>query len=99
MILVDRPVWGGAGDTVRCAHLASDTSYEELHRFVEGLRLPRPPRFHGDHYDVAAAWWDEVVAAGATVVSSRELVRRLRDAGLRRTRRDGVRGAARARHR
>lgn len=84
-ILVDRPVWAHAGGR-RFAHLVSDASRTELEAFVGRLVLARPLRFHGDHYDVPAEAWESVVAAGAEVVSSRELVRRLRAAGLRRRR-------------
>jgi hypothetical protein len=39
---------------------------------------------------VPSEWYDEVVAAGAVPISSRELVARLRAAGLRRRKvRDG----------
>jgi hypothetical protein len=85
-ILIDAPRWPRAGDGVRFAHLASDGSHAELHAFVEELRLPRALRFHRDHYDVPEQWWDDVVARGAIPVTSRELVRRLRSAGLRRSR-------------
>jgi hypothetical protein len=85
-VLVDHPRWDRGG--TRYAHLASDRSHRELHEFVAGLELGPAPRlpFHEDHYDVPAAWWPDVVAAGATVVTTRELVRRLRAAGLRRSR-------------
>ena len=81
-VLVDHPRWDRAG--TRYAHLVSDRSRRELHEFVAELEYPL--RFHADHYDVPATWWPKVVAAGATVVTTRELVRRLRAAGLRRSR-------------
>jgi hypothetical protein len=65
------------------SHLASDSSYAELHRFAQSLGIPRRG-FDRDHYDVPAEWYDRVVAAGAVPVSSRELVARLHAAGLRR---------------
>ncbi len=82
-ILVDRPRWPAHG--TRFAHLVSDASHDELHAFASACSgsLPRPLRFHRDHYDVAEQWWDDVVRAGAHVVSTRELVRRMRAAGLR----------------
>ena len=47
-------------------------------------RLGLPDRaFHRDHYDLPDAWWKRAVDAGAVPVSSRVLVRRLRDSGLR----------------
>jgi hypothetical protein len=87
VILVDRPHWPAHG--TRFAHLVSDVSLDELHVFAASLaaELPRRLRFHRDHYDVAEQWWPVVVDAGAEVVSTHELVRRLRAAGLRRLRR------------
>jgi hypothetical protein len=83
VILVDRPRWPAHG--TRFAHLVSDVSFDELHEFASALsaNLPRPLRFHHDHYDVAEQWWQLVVDAGAEVVSTHELVWRLRAAGLR----------------
>lgn len=83
MILVDRPIWPAHGR--RFAHLISDESLEELHGFAAALGLPRRA-FHRDHYDLPDDWWDRAVAAGATPVDPREVVRRLRAAGLRRRR-------------
>mgnify|MGYP001164683580 CR=1 FL=1 len=81
MILVDQPLWSAHGR--RFAHLVSDVSHEELHRFALALGLPERA-FHGDHYDLPDDWWHRAVAAGASPVDPRELVRRLRAAGLRR---------------
>ena len=64
----------------------ADTSHAELHAFVAALPLERRLRYHDDHYDVPAAWFDVVVEQGARVVTTRELVRRIRAAGLRRSR-------------
>jgi len=64
------------------AHLASDTSYAELHAFAEALGIPKRG-FDRDHYDVPGERWADVVAAGAVPTPSRELVARLRAAGLR----------------
>jgi uncharacterized protein DUF4031 len=87
VILIDRPRWPAHG--TRFAHLASDDSLDELHAFATraSASLPRALRFHHDHYDVAEQWWQYVVDAGAEVVSTHELVRRLRAAGLRPLRR------------
>jgi hypothetical protein len=82
-IFVDEARWPGRSG-VRFAHLVSDSSFAELHEFVAALPVERPLRFHGDHYDVPAPLWEDVLAAGATVVSAREIVVRLRAAGLRR---------------
>jgi hypothetical protein len=81
MILIDPP--NAAGHGRLWSHLASDESYEELHAFARGLGIPARG-FDRDHYDVPAERYADVVAAGATPVSSRDLVRRLHEAGLRR---------------
>ncbi len=65
------------------SHLASDTSFEELHAFAGSIGFPRRA-FHRDHYDVPAERYEAVVAAGAAPVPSRELVALLSRAGLRR---------------
>jgi muramoyltetrapeptide carboxypeptidase len=80
-LLIDPPNVPGHGRL--WSHLASDVSFEELHRFASGLGIPRRA-FDRDHYDIPAERYDDVVAAGATPVPSRELVRRLHAAGLRR---------------
>lgn len=85
MILIDRAVWRAHG--TQFAHLVSDTSRAELDAFVATIDgLPRPLKFHRDHYDLPAQYWERVVDLGAEVVSTRELVQRLRAAGLRATR-------------
>ena len=81
MILIDPPNAPGHGRL--WSHLASDTSYDELHAFAAALGIPARG-FDRDHYDVPAERRADVVAAGATPVSSRELVTRLLAAGLRR---------------
>lgn len=81
MILVDEPHWPWRGR--RWAHLVSDHSYEELHRFAERLGIPRHV-FQGDHYDVPTEVRERALRLGATAVPCRELVSRLRAAGLRR---------------
>jgi len=81
MILIDPP--NAAGHGRLWSHLASDRSYDELHAFARDLGIPERG-FDRDHYDVPAEWYDQVVAAGAEPVSSRELVSRLIRAGLRR---------------
>lgn len=65
------------------SHVASDTSYDELHAFARALGIPERG-FDGDHYDVPEEYYDAVVAGGAQPVRSRELVARLTAAGLRR---------------
>ena len=81
MILIDPPDAAGRGTL--WSHLASDTSFDELHAFARDLGIPERG-FDRDHYDVPAEWYDAMIAAGATPVRSRELVRRLVAAGLRR---------------
>lgn len=83
-ILIDPAVWPWRGD--RWAHLVSDESYDELHAFAASIGIPRRA-FQGDHYDVPAWLRLEAIEAGARPVDSRELVRRLRTAGLRKRRR------------
>jgi muramoyltetrapeptide carboxypeptidase len=80
-LLIDPPNSPGHGRL--WSHLASDTSFDELHRFAASLGIPQRG-FDRDHYDIPAERYDSVVAAGASPVSSRELVVRLTAAGLRR---------------
>jgi hypothetical protein len=80
LILIDPPNAPGRGRL--WSHLASDTSYDELHAFAREIGVPERG-FDRDHYDVPSEWYDKVVEAGATPVSSRELVTRLVKAGLR----------------
>ena len=81
MIYIDPP--NAAGHGRLWSHLASDESYDELHAFAASLGIPARG-FDRDHYDVPAERYDSVVAAGATPVTSRELVRLLIESGLRR---------------
>jgi len=84
MILIDPP--NAAGHGRLWSHLASDTSYDELHEFAREVGIPERG-FDRDHYDVPAEWYDRVVEAGAHPVTSRELVERLIRTGLRRRKR------------
>lgn len=83
-VLVDPPAWPAHGRL--WSHLVSDASYEELHAFAAAMGVPRRG-FDRDHYDVPAEMYDRLVAAGAVPVSSREVVRRITAAGLRRRKR------------
>ncbi|QWA26263.1 DUF4031 domain-containing protein [Streptomyces sp. JCM17656] len=65
------------------SHLVSDVSYDELHTFAEKLGVPRRA-FERDHYDIPSHRYADAVRAGALEVSSREVVRLLQGAGLRR---------------
>ncbi|MEV6617595.1 DUF4031 domain-containing protein [Streptomyces sp. NPDC051051] len=80
-IYVDPPDWPGHGRM--WSHLVSDVSFDELHAFADGLGVPRRA-FERDHYDIPSHRYPDVVAAGAVRVSSREVVRLLTAAGLRR---------------
>lgn len=57
-------------------------SLDELHAFAASNDIPRRG-FHGDHYDVPEEYRDDLIAAGAIAVESRELIRRLKAVGLR----------------
>ncbi|HEX2895239.1 MAG TPA: DUF4031 domain-containing protein [Marmoricola sp.] len=83
-ILIDPPQvpWRGR----MWSHLASDSSHEELHAFAARVGVPARG-FDRDHYDVPAEAYDDLVAAGAVPVRSRELVERLVRSGLRRRKR------------
>ena len=79
-ILIDeaRGWWRGK----KWCHLVSDSSYDELHEFADRTGNPRRG-LQGDHYDIPEEYRAELIEAGAEQVESRELVRRLRSAGLR----------------
>ncbi|MFJ3883558.1 DUF4031 domain-containing protein [Streptomyces sp. NPDC090077] len=80
-VYIDPPVWPGHGRL--WSHLVSDVSYEELHAFAADIGCP-PRAFERDHYDVPSYRYADAVAAGAVEIGSKELVRRLTEAGLRR---------------
>jgi muramoyltetrapeptide carboxypeptidase len=79
-LLIDPPNAPGHGRM--WSHLASDTSYDELHAFARILGAPEQG-FDGDHYDIPAEWHERVIALGAVPVTSRELIERLTRSGLR----------------
>lgn len=84
---IDPPAWAAHGRL--WSHLVSDVSYDELHAFAAAAGVPRRG-FERDHYDVPAEAYDALVLAGATPVSSRELLKRLATAGLRRRKADAM---------
>ena len=69
---------------MRWCHLVSDESLAELHAFADANGLPRRG-FQGDHYDVPEEYRVGLIDGGAVEVESRELLRRLKAAGLRLT--------------
>jgi hypothetical protein len=87
-VLIDPPRWPAHGR--RWSHLVSDHSFEELHAFAAAQGIPERG-FEGDHYDVPEERYAQLVAAGARPVASRDLLRALQDAGLRRPKRRGER--------
>ena len=89
-VYVDPPVWPGHGRM--WSHLVSDVSYAELHAFARALGVP-PRAFERDHYDLPRERYADAVRAGAVEVGSKELLRRLTEAGLRRRKPNGPRPA------
>lgn len=79
-ILIDAPRWPAHG--TRFAHLVSDASLNELHAFAAAAGLPLRA-FDHDHYDIPERRHRELIDLGAELVSEKELLRRLREAGLR----------------
>jgi hypothetical protein len=75
-VYIDPPTWPGHGRM--WSHLVSDVSFDELHAFAEELGVP-PRAFERDHYDIPSHRYADMVEVG-----SKELVRRLTQAGLRR---------------
>ncbi|WP_101785134.1 DUF4031 domain-containing protein [Nonomuraea indica] len=84
-VLIDPPNWPGPRGLM-WSHLVSDHSLDELHAFAGLLGVPARA-FDRDHYDVPETVHALAVSLGAQAVSSRELLRRLIDAGLRRRKR------------
>ena len=80
MLFIDPPRWPAHGTCF--SHLISDTSVAELHSFARAAGIPERA-FDGDHYDVAEARYEALVAAGAVPVEGRILVRKLIASGLR----------------
>jgi hypothetical protein len=70
------------------SHLVSDVSFDELHLFARRSGIPERA-FERDHYDIPSHRYEELVRAGAVEVGSKELLRRLVGAGLRRPKRRG----------
>src|SRR5688500_15007041 len=79
-VLIDEPRWWFRGR--KWCHMVSDSTLVELHDFAQGMGIPRRA-LQGDDYDIPEEHRPAMVTAGAVEVESRELVRRLRAAGLR----------------
>ena len=77
---MDEPRWPAHGRL--WAHLISDTSIDELHRFAADNGLPARA-FDRDHYDVPADAYRRLIEAGARPVDGHTLVRVLIASGLR----------------
>ncbi|GAB2960992.1 MULTISPECIES: DUF4031 domain-containing protein [Streptomyces] len=80
-VYIDPPIWPGHGRL--WSHLVSDVSFDELHDFARRVGVPERA-FERDHYDIPSHRYQDAVAAGAVEVGSKELLRRLTAAGLRR---------------
>ncbi|MEU3184567.1 DUF4031 domain-containing protein [Streptomyces sp. NPDC006923] len=80
-VYIDPPTWPGHGRM--WSHMVSDESFAELHAFAASIGCPRRA-FERDHYDVPSHRYPDAVSAGAVEVGSKELVRRITEAGLRR---------------
>lgn len=79
-VLVDEARWPWRG--TRWCHLVSDDNLAELHEFAATLGMRRVG-FQGDHYDIDVEMREIAIANGAQPCDSREMIRRMRDAGLR----------------
>ncbi|POM24821.1 hypothetical protein BTM25_34590 [Actinomadura rubteroloni] len=87
MIYIDPPLWPARGRV--WSHMVSDVSYDELHTFAARIGMP-PRAFDRDHYDVPEDLYAAALSAGAHAVGCRELLSRLKAAGLRRPKRRGA---------
>ena len=67
MIMVDPPQVPMRGRM--WSHVASDTSYEELHEFARAVGIPERG-FDRDHYDVPDEWYDRMAEAAANTSQS-----------------------------
>ncbi|MFD7441508.1 DUF4031 domain-containing protein [Streptomyces sp. NPDC059909] len=83
-VYIDPPNWPGHGRM--WSHMVSDVSFDELHAFAASIGCPARA-FERDHYDVPAHRYADAVRAGAVEIGSKELVRRITEAGLRRRKR------------
>ena len=79
-LFVDECRWPWRGR--RWCHLISGDSTDELHAFAVRLGLPRQA-FQGDHYDLDEPLRSGAIHQGAQPIGSRDLIRLLRDGGMR----------------
>lgn len=79
-VFIDPPAWPAHGTVF--SHLVSDGSLRELRLFARAAEVP-DRALDLDHYDVPAARYDDLVAAGAVPVEGGDLARRLAGSGLR----------------
>lgn len=79
-ILVDQARWPWRGNY--WCHLVTDSHLGELHDFAEQLGCRRVG-FQGDHYDIDVETRQLAIELGAVELDSRDLVRRMKAAGLR----------------
>lgn len=80
MIFIDPPFWPAHGTVF--SHLISDASLAELHAFAATNGVAERA-FDLDHYDVPERIYKDLVDAGATPISGKELARTLAASGLR----------------
>ena len=79
-ILIDTAIWPWR-DWLWC-HMISDTSVDELKKFALEMGIPERG-FQGDHFDVPEHMREIAIANGAKEVSSRDIVKALYAAGIR----------------
>lgn len=79
-IFIDPPMWPAHGTVF--SHLISDSSVDELHAFARAAGISARA-FDGDHYDVPAHRYQDLVRRGAQEVPSSTLVRLLVASGQR----------------
>ncbi len=80
MIFIDPPFWPAHATVF--SHLISDISVEELHSFAAANGVAERA-FDLDHYDVPARIYQDLIDAGATPITGKELARTLVTSGLR----------------
>lgn len=79
-IWIDPPRWPAHGTL--WSHVISDRSVHELHDFADRAGLS-PHGFDADHYDVPSERVPTLIALGACATSTRDLLLRLTESGLR----------------